>query len=309
MRIQLLKLTETGTQTRRNIRGQIRIAWVAAVLLAASLTCGGVWFLRTKERGSVQANGQQADRQAKTLSASTMSVLGGLKSPVEIRFYSLLDPASVSPSLQAFAHRVDQLLTEYEHAGNGRITVTRINTFSDANTDAALADGIRPFNLDKGDACYLGIAIHGKQKQPAIQLSEQWEAAIEFDLSRAIASAESARPPVTSPAVHSGTDVAAANELLRSNPKLASLSLEEGTRVLRESALAEFRSAVNEMQNQIKAAEQRLTAQAAGSDSARLAAKKEIQQIQAEQRAKIQEIGARLEKQIAALERAKELAR
>ena len=106
-----------------------------------------------------------AHREAAALSDSTKAVLQRLNSPLEIRFYSLLDPASVPDSLPAFAGRVDQLLSAYEQEANGKLKVSPLNTQSPANANAALADGIKPFNLEKGDACFLGIAVASQARK------------------------------------------------------------------------------------------------------------------------------------------------
>ena len=52
----------------------------------------------------------------------------------------------------------------------------------------AFADGLKSFNLDKGNACFLGIVVaSGTQKELLPQLSPDWEQAVEPDLTRAIA--------------------------------------------------------------------------------------------------------------------------
>ena len=78
---------------------------------------------------------------------------------MEIRFYSVLPPGSAPESLQDFSRRVDHLLSEFQSANDGKIHVIRNSSTSEANADAAAADGIHPFNLDKGDACFLGITV------------------------------------------------------------------------------------------------------------------------------------------------------
>ena len=93
------------------------------------------------------------------MSAPTRAVLNRLDAPLEIRFYSVLDPASVSDSVTAFARRVDELLSAYQQAAGDKIKVTRFTSESNLNPNAAPADGIHAFNLDKGEACFLGLAL------------------------------------------------------------------------------------------------------------------------------------------------------
>jgi hypothetical protein len=238
------------------------------------------------------------------LSEATQAVLQRLNSPVEIRFYSLLDPASVSDSGREFSARVDQLLAQYEQEAGGKIKVARINSFSSSTANAASADGIQPFNLDKGDACYLGIAVvRGKERESLSSLQPEWEQALEPDLTRAIARAIRDDSPVASAP---RADTVTLEKVRKLIPNLDSVSVEEGTKILRQSALAQFRQSVDETQARIKEAEDRfLQAQAANSEDGQDAARKEIQQIQADQSASIRRLTAASQAQINALQQIK----
>ena len=245
------------------------------------------------------------------LSESTRAALKGLGPPVEIRFYSILGQASGSDSLRAFAGRVDHLLSEYQREADGKIKVTRHNSRSESNMDAAASDGIRAFNLDKGEACFLGITVAQQdQKESLPQLSPEWEPALESDLTRAllrVTSAQSVAARVAANAqANAQGDAEAAEEVKRSLPNLASVSLEEGKQMLRETAMKELKAAMNDIEIQIKEARQRLTkAQSDNSEAEQQAALKQLQQSQAQQAVKLKEIAARLQAQIAALERLK----
>ena len=278
-----------------------RIGLVVGVLFLAALGVGAFQYFRAARAPKVAA----APNDAIALSPGTGVVLNGLKSPIEIRFYSLLDPASTSESLRAFAERVNRLLDEYERAGNGNIRVVRFGEISDANAKAAAADGISSFNRDKGDACYLGItAARDGQKESMPEISPDWEQALESDLSRVVARVNEMTPPGSTPANVGAKELAAAQKAIEANPKLASASVEQGTQILRDAAMAEFKAAVADMQNQTAAAEQRLSQ---GSAPASEIAN-EIQKIHAEQTAKMQEITARLHDEMAALTRNKSAA-
>jgi hypothetical protein len=235
-------------------------------------------------------------------------VLKRLDAPVEIRFYSVLDPASVPNSLPAFAARVDQLLAEYQQTANGKIVVTRFKSPSNATSTAASADGIRPFNLDKGDACYLGLTVVQKDHKESLpQLFPEWEQALESDLTRAMVRLIDMNLPARSATGMSATDKAAAEEVKQAIPNLASVSLEEGTRILREAALKELKAAANEMETQVKEAQQRLNlAQTGKSEADQQAAMNHLQRVQAEQGEKLKEIAARLKAQTEAWQRLKE---
>ena len=252
---------------------------------------------------------QTAEAPKFQLSDGTQAVLRNLETPVEIRYYALLDPAVVPASLSAYAGRVDQLLGEYQGAAAGKITVTRFNSPSDAAAKAAAADRIEAFNRDKGDACYLGITVvaYGNQKESLRQLAPEWEAALESDLTRALARVVSAKPP---PAPVPGAvrlpDEAAMAEVKRDIPDLGAVSIKDGRRILHEKALGEFTAATEDYDARIKAAEERFTAaQSGGAEAVQQAAREELLKLQGEQTKTLTDLAARLKARLAALERLK----
>jgi hypothetical protein len=157
----------------------------------------------------------------------------------------------------------------------------------------AFADGLKSFNLDKGNACFLGIVVaSGTQKELLPQLSPDWEQAVEPDLTRAIARLLDASRPgsaVTAPPANAKI----IDEVKLAIPDYASISLEDGTRKLQTAALGEFTAAANEMAGQVTDAQQRLSrAQNGGSEAEQQAAMKNLQVIQAAQATKLQKIAA-----------------
>jgi hypothetical protein len=99
---------------------------------------------------------------------------------------------------------------------------------------------------------------------------------------------------------------AAIEEVKRAIPDLASVSLADGTRILRKAALTEFATAAKEIGEQIHAAQINLAkAQNGGSESEQQAAIQQLQQAQASQTAKLQEIAAKSQAQIDALKQLK----
>lgn len=267
------------------------IALIAALALFVVIGCAGyVYFRSAKGPAPVVANNEPV------LSPGTAAVLAALKSPVEIHFYSLLDPASTPDSLRAYAKRVEALLSEYEKAGNGNIRVVRFDTMSDANADAAAKDGIHAFNREKGDACFLGIAtVSGDQKQSIAELSPDWEQALESDLSRAVAAVSETKTAAPSPVTVPNSDLLAAEKAIQSNPALASASEADGSQMLRDAALADLKAAVADMQQRTQQAQESLNNGGSPADVARL-----LDQIHAEGTAKIQEIAARLHNELVA---------
>ena len=284
-------------------QGSARTAALLLVFFLLGLGAGAYWYYRaTKPAPVVESDGKKNI----VLSDSTKAVLRRLPSPVDIRFYSLLDPATASDPLPGFARRVDQLLSAYQQEANGKIKVTRFNTPSDANAQAAAADGIQPSNRDRGDVCYLGLAVVlSGQKELLPQLAPEWEPAVEFDLTRAIVRVMGAQPSASGPVASAQPAPAPIEEVKRAVPDLASVSVEEGTRILREAALKDFAAAANEMELRQKEAQQRVTDAQGKSEAEQQAARKNLQQVQLEQAEKLKQVAARLQAQIIALQQLK----
>lgn len=248
------------------------------------------------------------DEAGSKLAESSKAVLKAMNAPVEIRFYSLLDSASTSDALRTFAGRVDQLLSEYEQEADGKIKVTRQTTLSDSAAQAASSDNIKAFNRDKGDVCFLGVAVAcNDQKETLGQLSPEWEAALESDLSRAIARVTAAARPATGFAAADASPLdAATEEVRRSIPNLDSVSLADGKQIIRRAALKQIKAATAEMQKRVQEAQQHISqAQTTGSEAEQQAAVKQLQQLQDEQTETLMQIAAQSHAQIQALEQIK----
>ncbi|HMP84567.1 MAG TPA: Gldg family protein, partial [Verrucomicrobiota bacterium] len=131
--------------TRSQSSGNARIAILVCLVFLLGMGLGAWWIKRSPR--------QQPETEAGlllSLSSRSRDVLKNLDSPVEIRFYSLLNDSNVRESSGAFAADVGQLLAEYQQHGGGKIKVTTIRSESQSVMKAASADGISPFNLEKG---------------------------------------------------------------------------------------------------------------------------------------------------------------
>ena len=287
-----------GPRTSERAGAQTIVLLLAAFFLGIAISA--FLFYGASKRGSTGANGDTGGTPAITLSDSTRAVLGRLDAPLEIRFYALLDAATVPAPLTEFASRVGQLLSAYQQQAGGKIKVTSVNSQSNAGANAALTDGLSAFNQDKGDACYLGVALmlNGK-KETLPRLSPEWEQALEPDLTRAIARLLDATRPFTSPTAMSHINTNALQEVKALIPDLAAVSVEAGMQILQDAALKDFTAAVKDMQTQVKEAEQRRSqAQNGGSAAEQEAARTHLQQVQAEQTEKLKEIAAKSKVQI-----------
>jgi hypothetical protein len=279
-----------------------RVNIFVLVLVFLGLAAGAFWYYRHgREHGTI---GMIGGTGSVILSDSTKAVLKNLDSPVEIRFYSLLDQASVPAATFAFADRINQLLAEFQQVAGGKISVTRHIALSDA--DAATTDGIKPFNLDKGNACFLGLTVVcGRRKESLPQIQPEWEPALEFDLARAIFHV-TATPATSVVKASALVSPEVTNEIVRLIPDLKGTSLEDGTRILRQAALQEFTAAGTETEDKLKVAQQQLRdAQNGHSEAEQQAAMKHLQEVQLEQGEKYKQIATRLLAQLAVFQQMK----
>ncbi len=294
-----LRASDTG-RTSKQCAGEqagARTILLFAVVFLLGIAVSAVWFFIGSKRSPTGGNG---DNPAIQLSENTRAVLSHLDSPLEIRFYALLDPASGPDSMTAFPARVEQLLSAYQQGAGGKIKVTSVNSPSTANANAARADGLEAFNSQKGDACYLGVALVIKgHKETVPRLSPEWEQALEPDLTRAIVRLLDAGRADTVSLVVSQANATAVQEVKALIPNLAAVSVQQGNEILRDAAFKDFTAATQEMQTQVKEAEQRLVqAHNGGSEAEQQAAMKHLQEVQAEQTEKLKQIAGRSRTQL-----------
>ena len=98
---------------------------------------------------------------------------------------------------------------------------------------------------------------------------------------------------------------AAIEDVKRALPNYASVSLDEGTEILREATLKKYAAAVQELQSQVAQAQAGLSQAESKSPAEQQAALRHLQQVQAEQSQRLQQIGGQLQTQIAALKQLK----
>jgi ABC transporter family protein len=301
-------ITRPVARTGRNTeRAEVRIVLFVLASFLLGAAAGAFWAYRPQAAAATDTQNQNAS-QPGGLSESTRAVLSRLSSPVEIRFYAVLDPANSSESVRAFASRIDQLLAAFAREANGKISVTHSNSQAYANVKAASADGLKPFNEDKGEPDFLGMVVINKDQRTALpQLSPDWEPALEADIARAILSTiPTVASASTTVATASKLDLSSVEEIKRSIPNLDSVSLAEATRTLREASFKDFALAASQFQTQLKEAQQRLKeAQNGGSETEQQAAIKNLQQVQDEQTARLKQIAAKAQAQVELLKQLK----
>jgi hypothetical protein len=264
-------------------------------LLGAVLA--GAWFYH--QRTSVGAKGG--------LPVQTQDMLGHLAAPVTIRFYSLLPATSADADLSAFSGRVAQLLAAVQQAGAGQITVASVETVADTNAAAASAAGLQPFNLDKGDACYLGLVISSDKKKEAIaRLQPEWESALPFDLVRAILRVAAAAAPAPLPPEVAKPSAATISSIQTLIPDVNAVTSEQADQIFHAQFLKECGEAGAETEKEIAAAQQQVEqAQSSGSAEQLAAAQKNLQQVQLAAGQKMKQIAADLQTRLAVFQQLK----
>jgi len=125
-----------------------------------------------------------------TLSEGSKKILKKLDTPVRIKFYYSKSNPKMPVVYKSYAKRVEDLLEEYEEAGDGNIVVEKYDPepFSDAE-DAAMMDGVNGQSVDMmgGDKIYLGLSISCVEENVAIPfLSLDKENLLEYDITNAI---------------------------------------------------------------------------------------------------------------------------
>jgi hypothetical protein len=273
-----------------------------AVLVATAFVVGAGATALWLKRSAVKPAGEAVEENA-GLSPATLQALAGLNAPLEIRYHAVLDRATVPAATFDFSQRVSRLLDAYARAANGRIKVVRQQGTPEEAVNAAAADKMKPFNQDAGDPCFLGMLLTSGERREALpQLAEEWEQALESDLTRAIVRVGTA-PAATAALVKSQPAAATVEAVRATIPDLANVSLADGTQLLRERSLKAFGEATKEMQARLEEAQQRIVqAQASGSQADQQSALEALKSVQAEQTEKLKQISAELQEQIAALE-------
>jgi hypothetical protein len=302
-------MIRVASPAENRARAQVSIVTLVVVLLSFLLgaTVCALWLNRGTQRTAAKPESERQGTPPLELSETTKAILKRLNSPLEIRFYSLLDPATVDEATRAFASRTEQLLAAYQQEAQGKITVAKSSSQSYAAANAATADGVKPFNTEKGEPCFLGLAVlRNGQKESLSNLSPEWETVLEADISRAILRVMDSHAPGAPAMTAPGIDSATAEEVKHSLTNLDSISLEDGTRVLREAALKQFKAKVVELQHELEQAQQELTrAQGSGSEAEQQAAMKHLQQVQARQSDQLKKIALDAQAQIEVLKQLK----
>ena len=262
---------------------------LASLAFGLGIALTGIWF----HQRQVSVPNQQ-------LSDATKNLLGHLQTPVTIHYYALLPAGSTDESLSAFAGRVTQLLDTMQIASGGKIQLASLTAPAETNATAATGDGLQPFNLNKGDACFLGLAISsGKNHETFAQLQPEWEGALEYDLARAIqrvAVVTAPSQPAPEPAKPSSEIVATVNRLI---PDASAVSVEQADQIFHAEFIKRCQEVGAESETELHVAQQKaVDVQASGSPAEQAAAQKNLMQVQLAQGEKFKSLASDLQTQL-----------
>jgi len=284
-----------------NSQGTPRKSGHPLLLAGTSLVLGaaaaGAWFHFQKP----------ASVPDEPLSPQTLNALAHLGRPVIIRFYSLLPANTAGADLQSFSDRTSALLDQVQSASGGKVQLISVDVNTETNADAATADGIQPFNLDKGAACFLGVAItSGERKESLARLQPEWEPAVQYDVVRAIDRVAAVpAPPPAAPAI-ANPSPKILSSIKRLIPDPTAVSLEDANKVFHAQFMADCAQVGSEMETQINAAQQQLAAaQNGGGPEAVAAAQKHLLEVQLQQGDKMKQVATDLQTRLAIFQKLK----
>lgn len=268
---------------------------LALIAFALGIVLAGAWFHR-----------HHAGPSTAELSAVTKDMLGRLEVPVTVRYYSLLPTGSADETLKAFAGRVTQLLDAMQVASNGKVEVIHLESPAGTNTTAASTDGIQAFNLDKGEPCFLGLAItSGKSREAFARLQPDWEPALQYDLVRAIsrvAAGNIAATPV--PVAKPSPEII--DSVKKLIPDVNAVTPQQADQILHDEFMKQCSVIGAETATKIQAAQQSVVkAEAGGSQTEIEAARKNLLQVQLAQGEKLKALAAQLQSQLAVFQQMK----
>ncbi|MEM9157964.1 MAG: GldG family protein [Verrucomicrobiota bacterium] len=127
-----------------------------------------------------------------SLTENSESIIDKIEDTVTLDFYytkSVKLPPELAP-FKNFANRVEQILKQYERAGNGKIVLNIIDPEPDSEEEEnAIAAGVHGQDLPTGDRIFLGlVAIQGDTEQNIrfFDQNREIQGYLEFDISTLI---------------------------------------------------------------------------------------------------------------------------
>jgi ABC-type uncharacterized transport system involved in gliding motility auxiliary subunit len=160
----------------------------------------GILILLNFIAGAARVRLDLTQEKAYTLSAGTRAILKKLDTPIVIRFYCTQSESATPETvyLKGYARKVEDLLAEYRQVAGNKVRIEKYDPQPDSDAeDSARLDGIEPKALAGTEGFYLGLAVKCADEVQAIPfLDPSRERLLEYDLTRAIARAETPEKPI-----------------------------------------------------------------------------------------------------------------
>ncbi|MBW2097041.1 MAG: GldG family protein, partial [Deltaproteobacteria bacterium] len=123
-----------------------------------------------------------------SLSEGTKHILSELSQPVDIQFYYNRSSRNIPDEIKLYATRVREFLSEYEHAGKGKIKVQMFDPKPDSDEEEwAQKYGLRAIQTPTGEKIYCGLVFLAADQVGKIAfLDPGKEELLEYDITRAI---------------------------------------------------------------------------------------------------------------------------
>lgn len=162
----------------KKLNGIIGLVAVAAIVGAANLILSSL-PLRVDMTGE----------RLYTLSNGSKAVLGKLENDVTLKFYFSTSSADMPMPLKTYAQQVQNLLKEYERAGNGHLVLEAYDPKPDSDAEEwAQRYGVEPQNVNPfGQPVYFGlVAVCGDREETLARFSPKTESTLEYDVTRLV---------------------------------------------------------------------------------------------------------------------------
>ena len=124
-----------------------------------------------------------------TLSKGSKAVLGKLENDVTLKFYFSGSSTEMPMQFKTYAQQVQNLLKEYERAGNGHLALEAFDPKPDSDAEEwAQRYGVEPQNVNPfGQPVYFGlVAVCGDREETLARLSPRTEPTLEYDVTRLV---------------------------------------------------------------------------------------------------------------------------
>ena len=163
---------------KKNLNGVIGLVVVAAIVGAVNLILSNL-PLRMDLTGE----------KLYTLSKGSKAVLGKLENDVTLKYYFSSSSAEMPMQLKTYAQQVQNLLKEYELAGNGHLVLEAYDPKPDSDAEEwAQRYGVEPQNVNPfGQPVYFGlVAVCGDREETLARFSPRTESTLEYDVTRLV---------------------------------------------------------------------------------------------------------------------------